>query len=283
MTPNYFIACAAFIGCLHTAASGADYAFGTIHGKPGEKVRMVSHIECSEGTIRKTKDDLITHGTVALTRDSELIWTFREAEADGTRRGVVRIPNISNTVITRIDGKNDKITNPSPLNGKLIEMSKPPHGEWKFELDGSVPYIRVEDEIESMGVYLKRKWYPDYRIKLGDSWEFDPVWLKFLISKDLRNAKTVGTMRLRQVRHAEQGQTALIDVTVRSSGGDFKADGTETEGSVVLDGSLIVNLETMLEESLDLKGTVTTTVSTAVDSSTTKLPLTIKVTKTFVR
>jgi hypothetical protein len=277
------LACAAVLSGFQTTAIAAEYAFGQVHGKPGERVRMSSQVTCAKGTVQKTKGGLLTHGTISVSRESELVWTFREPEADGTRRGMVRVPNISNTIVTTMDGKTDQVVNPSPLNGKLIEMSKSPKGEWKFELDGSVPLIRVEDEIETMGIYLKRKWYPEYKVKLGDSWEFDPVWIKSLMTKDLKKAKAVGTMRLRQVRHAPGGQTALIDVTIRSSGGDFKADGTETDASVVLDGSLIVNLETMLEESLELNGTIITKVSTATESHTTNLPITAKVTKSFVR
>jgi hypothetical protein len=32
-------------------------------------------------------------------------------------------------------------------------MSKAPGGDWKFELDGSVPLTRVKDEIEEMTHY----------------------------------------------------------------------------------------------------------------------------------
>lgn len=275
--------CLALLAGTAIRANAAEYSFGPVHGKPGERIRMISKITAEEGTIQRTQSGQLSRGKVTLQRDAELVWTFREADADGTRRGMVRIPSLASTVTTTIDGKTDRADNPSPLVGKMLELSKPPQGDWKFELDGSVPRMRVEDELENFSYYLKRKWYPDYKVALGDSWEFDPVWIKHLMNKDLKDAKTVGTMLLRQVRSAPAGKTALIDVTIRSSGGDFKADGTETASSVVLNGSLVVNLETMLEESLELKGTVTNTVSTATESNTTTLPITMKVTKSFAR
>ena len=103
-----------------------------------------------------------------------------------------------------------------------------------------------------------------------------------LIERDLRNAQTIGTMNLRQIRHTASGDAAVINVSVRSTGGDFRPDGTETSAQVELSGQAVVNLKTMLDESLILKGTVISRTGKAGNTKTVTLPVNLEVTKTLV-
>jgi hypothetical protein len=260
----------------------AGITFGPVRAQPGESVRLLSHSETPGGTIQRSYNGTSGSGTISVTRERELVWTFRAPAQDGTKRGMVRVPGITTTTITKIAGKIDTVTDASPLNGKMFSMSKSPSGEWKFELDGSVPFSRMQSEIEELTVYLKREWYPAREVNLGDSWEFDPAWIKMIVEKDLSQAKTIGTMRLRQIRRGEKRQIALIDVTIRSTGADFKADGSETDASIDLTGQVVVNLETMLDESLELKGSIDIQTNKAGESRKIKLPVNLTVNKTFV-
>ena len=103
-----------------------------------------------------------------------------------------------------------------------------------------------------------------------------------IIEKDLAKAQTIGTMRLRQIRRGEKRQIAIIDVTVRSTGADFQADGSEASAAIELTGQITVNLDTMLDESLELKGTLTSNSSKPGESTKLKLPISLVVTKSFV-
>jgi hypothetical protein len=196
---------------------------------------------------------------------------------------MVKVSRLSTSSKVKLNGKEEKSNDDSPLTGKMFAMSKTAAGDWKFELDGSVPLTRVQDEIRELTVYLKREWYPAREVKVGDTWEFDPSWVKMIIEKDLSNAKTMGTMWLRQVRRGENRQTAIIDITVRSTGADFQADGSESSASIDLTGQVSVNLDTMLDESLELNGTLVTASSKAGESTKVKLPIKLNVTKTFVQ
>ena len=262
--------------------SGAQIQFGPLVSRPGESVRMVSHSETPGGTTERTLDGRTTRGTLSITRDRDLVWTFRPLGADGTRRGMVKVNQLTTATKTGFGGKEDTVNDPSPLTGKLFSMTKAPAGDWKFELDGSVPLSRVRDEIEEMTHYLKREWYPTKPVKLGDSWEFDPQWVKTIIQRDLKNAKTIGTMRLKQVRRSQDRQVAVIEVNIRSTGGDFKADGTESAAAIDLAGEMSVNLTTMLDETLELKGKLVSSTGTATSSTKVTLPVNLRVTKTFV-
>jgi hypothetical protein len=196
---------------------------------------------------------------------------------------MVSVPGITSSTVTKVNGKEEKTNTQSPLNGKMFAMSKAPVGDWKFELDGSIPLTRVRQEIEELTVYLKRDWYPAREVKVGDSWEFDPAWVKMIIEKDLSKAQTIGTMSLRQVRRTATKDTALINISIRSTGADFRPDGTESSASVELTGHVLVNLATMLDEELELTGNVVSRTGKSTQSTTVKLPIRLTATKSFVK
>lgn len=283
MTCSQFATAAVALAGLFTPVSAAGIVFGPVRAQAGESVRLVTHSETTGGTIAKTLSGKTTNGSIGITRDRDLVWTFRAPTADGSRRGMVKVNEIVTASKITLGGKPEELTETSPLKGKLFAMSKPPTGDWKFELDGSVPLTRVKNEIEELTVYLKRDWYPAKSVELGESWEFDPAWVKMIIQKDLAKAKTIGTMRLRQVRRAVGRQLAIIDITIRGTGGDFQADGTESTATVDLTGQVTINLETMLDEALELNGTVTTTSDRVSEITKVTLPIKLVVTKSFIR
>jgi hypothetical protein len=274
------------VSALSFIAAGAnaatEIAFGPVRAQPGESVRLVSLAESRDGTVQVTKDGRTSNGTIRIIRERNMSWTFRAPEADGTLRGMVSVAKIASSSSVTLNGKEEKSEDHSPLNGMMFAMSKPPSGDWKFELDGSIPRQRIQNEIEELTVYLKRRWYPERVVKVGDSWEFDPAWIRMVIQNDLKNAQIIGTMRLRQVRHTAQKDIAVIDVSVRSSGGDFKADGSESKIQLELTGQVAVNLMTMLDESLELKGTVVSSTGTPGNYKTVTLPLSLQVSKSIV-
>jgi hypothetical protein len=271
---------------LAAAASQApaEIAFGPVRAQPGESVRLVSHSECKDGTIEVNgASGEPAKGTIRMVRERDLSWTFRAPEADGTLRGMVGVNAMKSTTSVTIDGKEEKTADESPLNGMMFAMSKPPGGDWNFQLDGSLPRHRVEGEINELIVYLNRRWYPEHVVKVGDVWEFDPAWIRMIIEKDLKGAQTIGTMKLRQVRHNQQAHVALIDVSVRSSGGEFEPGGAESKFRIELTGQVTVNLKTMLDERIELEGTLVTQTGTPGSEAVATLPLKLKVEKSLVR
>ncbi len=280
MKPFLFLALPLLVSA---SAAATEIAFGPVRAQPGESVRLVSSSESKGGTVEITKNGRTSKGTINIARDRDLSWTFRAPEADGTLRGMVSVARISSSASVTVDGKTEKSEDSSPLNGKMFAMSKSPAGDWKFNLDGSIPLLRIQKEIDELTVYLKRQWYPARTVKLGDSWEFDPAWIRMIIEKDLHQAQTIGTMKLRQVRRTAQKDTAVIDVSVRSTGGDFRADGSEAKVQFELTGQVMVDLKTMLDERLELKGTIITSTGSLSDSKKVTLPVNLVVTKSFVK
>ncbi len=284
MSPSFSLPslAAIFALALSAAPASADVTFGPVLAGAGQSVRLVSHATTGGGTIKLEKDGRASNGTIAYSRDRNLTWTFRETAADGSLRGMVTVAKIATFSTVTIDGKVEKSDETSPLNGKMFAMGKAVRGDWKFELDGSVPMREIDNEISELTLYLQRKWYPQRRVKLGESWEFDPAWIRMLIERDLKNAQTIGTMNLRQIRHSANGNYAILNVSVRSTGGDFRPDGTETSAQIELSGEVAVNLKTMLDESLELKGTVISRTGKPGNLKTVTLPVHLEVIKTLV-
>ena len=263
--------------------AATEIAFGPVRGNPGESIRLVSTATCEGGTVEIERDGRVVRESLKVLSERDMAWTFRDPAADGTIRGMVSIARMSRQSTATINGKEQKSEDLSPLNGKMFAMTKAPGADWKFELDGSVPMNRVQTEIHELTTYLKRTWYPQRVVKVGDSWEFDPAWTRMIIERDLQHAQTIGTMKLRQVRHTPGKSVAVIDVSVRSTGGDFRADGSESRAQIELNGQVLVDLKTMLDETLELKGMIVTSSGRPGDRKKVTLPVNLVVNKSFVR
>ena len=260
----------------------AQIRFGPVLAGAGQSVRLVSQTTTQDGTVKLENQGRVSHGKIQHSRERDLTWTFRNPTQDGSLRGMVAVSKINTYSTATLDGKKEDSDESSPLNGKMFAMSKAVNGDWKFELDGSIPLRQIDQEISELSLYLKRQWYPHRTVKIGDSWEFDPAWIRMLIERNLKDAKTIGTMGLRQIHHSANGDSAIISVSVRSTGGDFRPDGTESSAQIDLSGQVVVNLKTMLDESLDLKGTVISRVAKPGETKTVTLPVHLKVTKTLI-
>jgi hypothetical protein len=283
MTSSSFLNPLAGLFLITSAATSfADVHFGPILAGAGQSVRLVSRAHTENGTITQEENGRSSKGTVTFSRDRELTWTFRDPAPDGSLRGMVNVTASSTLSSVTLNGKTEKIEDQSPLTGKMFAMSKPVHGEWKFTLDGSLPQQRIENEINELAIYLKRQWYPQRKVTIGESWEFDPTWIRMLVERDLKQAQLIGTMKLRQIRHATGRDAAIIGISVKGSGADFQADGTETSVQIDLSGQVTVNLKTMLDESFDMEGTIISRVGKPGNSKTVTLPLRLQVNKTLV-
>lgn len=267
----------------HVAPAAEGIAFGPVRAQPGERVRLTSRSESRDGVLEITRDGKTTKETMRFFRERELCWTFRDPAADGSVRGMVEITKMDTFTTTVTGGREQKTEDRSPLNGRMFAMTKSPKGEWSFELDGSIPRARIQQEIDELTIYLKRRWYPERMVNVGDSWEFDPSWIRMILQRDLERAQLIGTMKLRQIRHTARKTVAVIDISVRGSGGAFQADGTEQRARIELKGQVMVDLKTMLDESLELNGVLETQNGRVSESRKANLPIRLVVNKTFVR
>ena len=83
---------------LISAASGG-IIIGPVRGQPGESVRLVTFSETKGDTVQKNILGKSITDPFEIVRERDIVWTFRTPAADGTRRGMVRVPKI--TTITK--------------------------------------------------------------------------------------------------------------------------------------------------------------------------------------
>jgi hypothetical protein len=250
--------------------------------QPGKSIRVVSVAETQGGKFTRTNLDGQSSGALAITRSRDLVWTIREPEGDGTRRGMLHVKEIATRTVTEIGGRQETAELASTLNGKMLAVSRPPGSEWKLQLDNPIPTKEAQEDLDELKLYLKRAWFPPRAVVVGDSWEFDPSWVKHVLHRDVRQAQVIGTMKLRQLRSSGEGRSAVVDFTISGSGEELRADGTKAAAKLQLKGQVLVNLQTMLEEVLEASGTLEFSIGKAIESTSTTLPIQLRVTMTFV-
>lgn len=262
--------------------SGAQVIFHPPVPQPGKSIRLTSLSETPGGKYTRTNLDGESSGALTITGSRDLVWTMREPEADGTRRGMLHVKEIATRTVTQIGGKQELGEQTSPLNGRMLALTRPPGGEWKLDPGNAVPTKEILTELEELGFYLKRSWFPPRAVVVGDSWEFDPAWVKYLIHRDVHKAQVIGVMKLRQLRNTGDGRSAMVDFTISGAGEELRADGTKATAKLELKGHVVVNLQTMLEEVLEATGTLESSIGKAIESTTTTLPIQLRVTRSFV-
>ncbi len=153
-----------FLLALTFTSQRAEVVFGPVVACPGQSIRLVSKTSTKGGTIVLENDARTSNGTISISREHDLAWTIREPAADGSLRGMLTVAKIASATSIKINGKPEESRYENPMNGKMIAMSKSPGGDWKFELDGSVPLRRIESEIAELTLYLNRRWHPNSRV-----------------------------------------------------------------------------------------------------------------------
>ena len=127
--------------------------FGPVKAQPGESIRLVTYSQAKDGTIQRRVNGEPSSGKISIERNRELHWTFRTPEADGSRRGMVRIVRLSTETKIKIDGEEEIAEDVSPLTGKMLALTKPPGADWDFQMDGSFPLEESRKDIDEMKVY----------------------------------------------------------------------------------------------------------------------------------
>ncbi len=269
----------AFLSLAIAAAAHAGVRFGPPNVAAGQRIRMVARTVSADATVETRSPEANTRAAMDYRREREVVWTLQQPAPDGAPRLMVRIPRFVTVSTLVVNNRPDVRTRISPLTDKLLAATRDKEGKWVFTTDGRVLGPRDEEVVEELAAYQDRAWFPDHEVQVGQSWEFDPRWIKLVVQRDLRDALAVGTMTLREIRRTRTAQTAVLDVAVHSSGTTTTAAYRETSATVDLKGRAVVNLLTMLDESLEIGGVVHSETSDGSRRTIVNLPLQLTVTK----
>jgi hypothetical protein len=248
---------------------------GKVKLKAGQRVRLTVRSEAENGRLETRGPDGNSAAVMKVLRERDIVWTMMNRAADGSPRVMVRIPKFVTISTLIVNGVPDVRTVASPLTGKLVEATRKPDGTWTFLSDGSPIGEMAKEETSELAAYQSSQWFPDRMVEVGESWEFEPKWIKLVLQRDLRDALVVGTMTLREVRRTMASQTAVVNMIIRSSGSKTDKEFRETTATVDLKGQAVIDLKTMLYESLELVGTFRSQVSDGAKRTIVTLPLTM--------
>jgi hypothetical protein len=265
---------AGLIGLAMVAeVSHGGVVFGKPKLSPGQRVRLKVLSEAKGGSLETRGPDGNSSARMDVVREREIVWTIMNPAPEGMPRVMVRIPKFVTISTLTINGVPDVRTTASPLIGKLVEATKKKDGSWVFVSDGSPIGGKAKEETRELAAYQNSDWFPDREVQVGESWEFEPRWIKLVLQRDLRDALVVGSMTLREVRRTMSAQSAVVDMIIRSSGTKTDEQFRETTASLELKGRAVVNLKTMLYESLELAGNYRSQVSDGAKRTILSLPL----------
>jgi len=273
----------AAVTVLASGLAQAGVTFGPPKLESGQSVRLVVRSEVAKGSVESSSPTGSSGGAIKILRERDLFFTLQDPAADGSTRVMMRVPKFESTTTINLGGVPDTTTERSPLVGMQLAAVRGADGGWTFTGDGNPITNQAKAELEELTAYQSRNWFPDRELNIGDSWEFDPAWLRLVIQRDLKGAQMLGTMKLRQIRRSRLAQFAVVDIDIRSSGANLDSSGRATGATVALTGEARINLKTMLDEKVELSGTIDMQSHDGGKRTTFHLPIRMSATKTIER
>ena len=246
----------------------------------GDAVRTTVTSAFKGGTFQASSTEANTSGSISIERDRSVVKTIVEADDAGPTRCSIAIPS-DDVKMTLISSEGNRIdTMKGPLVNCPIEATR--NGDrWSLSLVDQVPDADQADALLGVESFENRTWFPDRPVSPGDSWEYDPAYFRVLIERDIGAASTTGRMTLRSLENGADGSPqAHLDLDITSTGlenAGGSAGDLEKNAGIEASGSLVVNLDTMLDREMIIEGILRSGVSDDSSSASIELPFRIEV------
>lgn len=214
--------------------------------KPGETMRIDVDSRSGKGSLHVEDRDGGHDGQVNIEWVQKLDRT--EYVDGGVRKLRYRV--LADRVVTTVqmEGKKNVTTKVNPLVGETVEGMQDSLGQWRLFLDhlSGTEQARMLEELET---YESRQWFVAAPVRVGDTWQFQPSFMKHLMERDLKGAELDATMKLESIEVQDTVPVAKLGFTILSKGAKAQAD-----ASMFLKGSVIVDLNTMLDIHTQMDG-----------------------------
>lgn len=248
---------------------------GVLLKDPDEKigVRIQSVNQSSGGQVR-TDGVEGASATVSMTRTRQ----FERRFLPDALGGKLHYRILRDSIVSQLDGE----TTPTrgPLDGKLVVGTRNGAGNWVFDIEGAPAVGEQVAELDLLGAFENKRWLPGRVVKVGDSWDFTPRFIRHSLRRDLPGSEAVGVMKLREVGKAADGsRQAVIDCVIRG-GGQQAAGDKVRQADANLSGVMTVNLDRPGELSIRLRGTLVSGARVGSAGSTARMPLTMNLSMT---
>lgn len=266
---------------LQTAlASGQTrYSFRPFEPGLGEVMTMHTKSNSGTGTVTILENDIeVSEGRVTVNRERRL--ERRVVGAGASKQVRIDVLTDVTKTTTTVDGETKTESSSSSLTGKTLAGSCDASGHWRLSLPGATPSAAQAIELAQFEAYENHRLLPSRPVRLKESWEINPAFLKHLTERGIGPADANARARLEEIKVIDGEETAVITLTVET---------VATEGSSVLrrgagatikaSGTLHVSMESMLDKKLILYGSITTVTVEGATRTRLHLPVQIEVTK----
>lgn len=237
-------------------------------------VKLGLKIEAS--TVSKNGRTVTTGAGGSNTRSVDITRTrqLQRTMAPDATGGEVTYRILKDHITTVVDGKKENTT--APLDGKVATGLRNGAGNWTFTLaDGTATGEAVE-QLEILAGFENRRWLPNRKVEVGESWNFAPNFIRASLKRDIPNPQVMGTMKLRQIGKAPDGtRQAIIDCFIRGGGQKELPQGGGAQADGGLTGNLTVNLDQPGRMRFHLVGKLATGAEDGSGTARAMMPLTL--------
>jgi hypothetical protein len=262
-------------GSFLFAAASPLYAIESVFLKdpdPNLALKIESSTVAKGGRAETTGAAGTTQQSIDITRE-RLIYRTLLPDAIG---GEVSYRILRDAITTSINGSSKSKT--GGLEGKTAKALKNGAGNWTFSLADAIAYGEAADDLEMLGAFENRKWLPGRKVAIGESWNFNPSFIRRALQRDVPNPQVIGIMKLRKVEKARDGtRQAIIDCYIRGGGDTTLADGSVADAETGLAGNLTVNLDQPARMRFYLSGKLDTGTTQGTQTARATIPLSMSV------
>jgi hypothetical protein len=273
MTKIFFRA-ALYCSIISTANMSLFAAESVLLKEPDPRIalKIESSTVAKGGRAETTGATGRTTQSIDITRE-RLIQRTMQPDAIG---GEVSYRILRDAITTAVNGSQAAKT--GGLEGKTAKARKNGAGNWAFSLPDGSAYGEAADDLEMLGAFENRKWLPGRKVAIGESWNFNPTFIRRALQRDVPNPQIIGIMTLRKIDKAPDGtKQAIIDCYIRGGGDKTMTDGAVADAEAGLGGTLSVNLDQPGRMRFYLSGTLNTGASKGSDSARALMPLNMSV------
>ena len=239
------------VGRLFAQAPEADdlpkfVRFHHYQQNDGETVRITVRSHSGKGTLQVEDAQGGHAGKVRVDWDQMIDRTeYLEAGVKKLRYRVLADKVVTSVVL---DGKKNVTTTESPLVGETVEGMQDSLGQWRLFLDhlSGTEQTRMIEELET---YESRQWFVAGAVRVGDSWPFQPSFIRHMMERDLKGAQLDASMTLAGIERIDGVPVAKLAFTILSKGAKAEAD-----ASIFLRGTVAVDLRNMLDYHTQMDG-----------------------------
>ena len=268
--------------CINSLFAQDSYLLSTPSFTPGTVINIQVEANALDGVLLQQIDDENKHGTMSITKKYELerktIATKNQLETK-IHYNIISVKTDANILY---DGESSPHTTSVILTDVQIAGERNQNGDWKFSVENKQLTPDITALMLELQAYENRKWFKDEPVAIGDSWQIYPAFVDFLMTRDLQQVDTEGTMQLLDVSRKGQEKIATLKFSTVSKGWDESPNKGSRKANFNTQGLLQYSLDQQLDSKLTITSQLESFVNQENSTISVILPFTYKVSKTII-